>query len=131
MYKIFFSFLLIFFSLTCNAQENNIDDLTVYSVDKVDKEAVFPGDAYAFHKTVMKNYRIPEIKSGNYIIMTTFIIEKDGSISDIKVTNKVDDLMAAEAIRVIQSVKQKWIPAVKNGNTVRTLYKFPITINIK
>lgn len=58
-------------------------------------------------------------------VFVQFIIEKDGSISNVQVIRRADPLLDAEACRVISSMP-KWIPGKKNGQTVRVSYTFPI-----
>lgn len=131
MNRIVFGFLIFFLTLSANAQESPSPDNTdVFTSEQVDNLSEFPGGIEAFGKIVAMNFRIPEIKKGQTKIVTSFIIEKDGSLSDVRVVNKVDEKMGAEAIRVIMSVKQRWTPAMKNGSAVRSIYSFPIRINI-
>ncbi|MDR6760561.1 hypothetical protein J2Y38_000740 [Flavobacterium sp. 2755] len=58
----------------------------------------------------------------------TFIIEKDGSLSDIKVLRDIGLGTGAEAIRVLKT-SPKWIPGKQNNNVVRALYSLPIPVN--
>jgi protein TonB len=87
-------------SLTVSAQDNQpIDDTTVFAKDKVDTMPDFPGGVDAFMKIMYKNYRVPNVrKNGTFKIYTSFIIEKDGSMTDVKVTNDCDKEFAAEAV---------------------------------
>lgn len=128
-----FSLLLLFFSLSLCAQESpSSDNMDVFTSEHVDTMPEFPDGVSALRTIVFKNYRIPKAtKNGVFKIYVSFVIEKDGSMTGMKVTNDTDKDLAAEAIRVLQSVKQKWVAAVKNGNPVRYAYVFPITINIQ
>lgn len=58
-------------------------------------------------------------------VNVTFMIEKDGKVSDVTVTKGVDELLDAEAIRVIKS-SPKWTPAKKGGVTVRSYITIPV-----
>ena len=60
-------------------------------------------------------------------ILITFVIEKDGSINEIKVLQDIGYGTGDEAIRVMKK-SLNWIPAQKDGKPVRVLFKFPITI---
>lgn len=62
-------------------------------------------------------------------IICTFIIEKDGSVSNIKVTQKGDSLLNAEAIRAL-SLMPKWKPGRKGGRPVRVKYTLPIIFSL-
>ena len=54
---------------------------------------------------------------------------KDGTISKAKVANKVDELLHAEAIRVVEAMP-KWNPGKQNGRSVRVNYTLPITFRL-
>jgi len=56
-----------------------------------------------------------------------FMIEKDGSLSEIKVKKDLGYGLAEEAVRVLR-LSPKWIPATENGEPVRVSYGLPITI---
>jgi len=58
------------------------------------------------------------------------VIEKDGTMTGIQVTRAGNEAMKKEAIRVLNSIKTKWKPGIKNGKAVRTAYNLPVTINI-
>ena len=61
-------------------------------------------------------------------VYVTFVVEKDGSLTDIKVIRDIGFGTGKEAIRVLKS-SPKWTPGEKNGKKVRVLYSIPITIN--
>ncbi len=63
-------------------------------------------------------------------ILIEFIIEKDGSLSHLKVLRNLGNQLGNEVIKTIQSLK-KWKPATRNKKTVRTKYIVPIAIDIK
>lgn len=98
----------------------------IYSVAGIEKKPEFPGGVVAFYKFIAKNYKSPStsVKGKVYV---TFIIEKDGSLSDIKVLRDLGYGTGAEAIRVL-SICPNWIPGEKNGQKVRCLYSLPISI---
>ena len=90
----------------------------------------FPGGVAAFYKYVQKNYRVPEVDddvSGNVIV--NFVVERDGSLTDIKVLRDPGYGMGKEAIRMLQNAP-KWKPGVQNGRAVRVAYNLPITIQV-
>lgn len=131
MNKFIFSIVILLLSLSLSAQESPSADNNVFTTAQVDYIPEFPDGITAFNKACYMNFRIPELdKKGSHKIYTSFIVEKDGSMSNVRVTKKVDDKLGQEAIRVLQSVKKKWEPAIKNGNPVRYAYDFVITINI-
>ncbi len=118
----FFSFQLI------DAQEltsQNPD--TIYDFKEVDVKPEYPGGVEAFYKFIAKNFKAPEEEGLNGKIITTFVIEIDGSITDIKVLQDIGYGSGAEVLKVL-SMSKKWNPAKLNDIPVRVLYQFPITI---
>lgn len=97
----------------------------------LDKAPGFPGGMDKFYQQVSSKFRIPEADNAAVIkVYVYFVIEKDGSMSGVRVTRKTDPAMEKEAIRVLNSIKAKWTPGIKNGNPVRTAYFLPVTINV-
>ncbi|MNT81451.1 Gram-negative bacterial tonB protein [compost metagenome] len=60
----------------------------------------------------------------------SFVIEKDGSMTDIQVKKDPGYGLGKEAVRVLKSLKTKWSPGMMQGKAVRTAYNLPITIQI-
>ena len=86
---------------------------------KVDVSADFIGGIDAFRNKVMSSFDISEFEESNEKLSTeiTFVVEKDGSISNIKASGK-DDAFNKETIRAIKSIKGKWTPAKIDGQPV-------------
>ncbi|CAM3605411.1 hypothetical protein FSS13T_21430 [Flavobacterium saliperosum S13] len=93
----------------------------------------YPGGISAFLKTVGKNFKTPEVDEGikTLQVMVYFVIEKDGSLSNIRVTRDPGYSLGKEATRVLNNMKTKWSPGYKNGQPVRTAYNLPITVNVE
>jgi protein TonB len=93
----------------------------------------YPGGIGAFLKTVGKNFKTPEVDEGvkTLQVLVYFVIEKDGSLSNIRVTRDPGYSLGKEATRVLNNMKIKWSPGYKNGQPVRTAYNLPITINVE
>lgn len=93
----------------------------------------YPGGIGAFLKTVGKNFKTPSVDEGikTLQVMVYFVIEKDGSLSNIRVTRDPGYSLGKEAARVLNNMKTKWSPGYKNGQPVRTAYNLPITINVE
>lgn len=97
----------------------------------VDVAPEFPGGLDKFYNQVGNRYRVPEIGEEKTIrVYVSFIVEKDGTMSNIQVLRNPGYGAGKEAIRVLKSIKTKWSPGMVNGKYVRTAYKLPITINI-
>ncbi|MDX6182313.1 energy transducer TonB [Flavobacterium sp. Fl-77] len=95
----------------------------------LDKMPEFPGGMSKFYTYVGNNFNRPELDAERTLkVYVTFVIEKDGSITDVMVKNDPGYGIGKEAIRVLKSIKTKWSPGILNGKAVRTLYSLPITI---
>ncbi len=100
--------------------------------DVVDVIPSFPGGDtelmnYIHKEMVYPEACIKEKKQGRTII--SFVVEKDGSLSDYKILRHVHDDMDKEAIRLIKSMP-KWTPAIKDGKYVRCKYTMPVTFKL-
>lgn len=107
------------------AQEHLPDDIIVYALD-CDSMPVFPGGDYEFARYITKNYHYPMDVAQQGIIgkvIGEFVIEKDGSISNITVTQSPHEKISAEYIHLIQSMP-KWKPAYFRGKTTRCKFVF-------
>ena len=101
----------------------------IYTSVQVQPE--FPGGLAGFGKYVQRNYRVPEVDddvSGNVIV--NFVVERDGSLTDIKVIRDLGYGTGKEAIRMLKSAP-KWKPGIQNGKPVRVSYNLPIRLVIK
>ncbi|RZJ52697.1 MAG: energy transducer TonB [Flavobacterium sp.] len=99
------------------------------TVGELDKMPEFPGGMSRFYTYVGNNFARPELDAERTLrVYVSFVIEKDGSITDIIVKNDPGFGMGKEAIRVLKSLKTKWTPGMIDGKAVRTAYNLPITI---
>lgn len=97
----------------------------------LDKLPAYPGGLDAFYTYVGRNFNRPDIEDVNKVtVIVSFVIEKDGTMTDIRVARDPGYGMAREAIRVLKASKTKWTAGIKNGQPVRTAYTLPITVNI-
>lgn len=85
-----------------------------------------------FYKQFAHSFRAPSVGNGvNQIrVMLSFVIEKDGSFTDVKVLRDPGYGVANEAIRVLKSMPY-WTPAILDGKPVRSQFTLPITIQIR
>jgi len=110
-----------------------VPDNHIASDSELASEAVFTGGINAFRNKVMNNFDISGFEGNRDTMRTiiTFVVEKDGTISGLKANGK-DVEFNNEAIRTIKNVKGLWKPAKnKQGETVRSYFKFPITMNFE
>ena len=110
-----------------NIKVKSTDENAVYNVGGLTERPEFPGGMELFYKFVGQNYRAPEKEGLKGKVYITFIVEKDGSITDVKSLRDIGYGTGEEAIRVL-SICPKWIPGKINDEPVRTLYSLPITI---
>ncbi|CAM4041771.1 energy transducer TonB [Flavobacterium antarcticum] len=101
-----------------------VEDNTIYNAVEVRPE--YPGGIGKFLEFVGKNYRAPEEDIKGKVIVQ-FVVEKDGSLTDIKVMRDLGYGTGAEAIRVLKK-SPRWKPGIQNGRPVRVLYSLPISI---
>jgi protein TonB len=93
----------------------------------------FPGGIEQFGKFLSKNLRYPPIARDNGIqgrVFCNFVVEKDGSLTDIKVVRGIGGGCDEEAVRVLKS-SPKWNPGVQNGRNVRVSYTIPIYFQLQ
>ena len=103
----------------------------VFKVVEVDPE--FPGGEEALYKYLAENIKYPEKAKNNKVegrVYITFVIEKDGTVSDAKVLRSVNEELDAEALRVINAMP-KWKPGMQQGVPVRVQYNIPITFKLQ
>ncbi len=112
---------------TIRTQESN--DNKVYNTGGLDVLPEYPGGIKAFYDYIAKNYTPPsskDFKGGK--LQVAFVVEKDGSLTDIKVLRDPGFGTNFEAIRVLRACLN-WKPGEINGNKVRCSYILPIILN--
>lgn len=103
----------------------------VFKVVEVDPE--FPGGEEALYKYLAENIKYPVMAKNNKVegrVYITFVIEKDGTVSDAKVLRSVNEELDAEALRVINAMP-KWKPGTQRGVPVRVQYNIPINFKLQ
>lgn len=96
----------------------------------VETEAKFPGNV---NKWLSTHVNYPNLAQENGVqgkVILGFVIEKDGSITDIKVLRSVDASLDKEAIRVVQTMP-KWSPGKQRGKAVRVAFTLPINFQLQ
>lgn len=91
----------------------------------------FPGGHVALFEYLSKNIKFPKSKENEDVkvrVVTTFTVEKDGSITDAKIVRSQGEAFDNEALRVINGMP-KWIPGMQNGKAVSVKYTLPITFS--
>ena len=100
---------------------------TIYNISDIDVNPNFPGGMDKFYHFVGNNFKTPEDEGLKGKVIVSFVVEKDGSLSDIKVLKDIGYGTGEEAIRVLKSCPS-WNPARKNNNAVRCTFSLPINI---
>jgi len=98
----------------------------------VERVPVFPGGIEAFYQYLARNIRYPAAMRDAGVqgkVIVAFVVEKDGSLTDVRVTRGVAADIDLEALRVIQE-SPKWTPGIQNGRPVRVAYSVPIAFNL-
>lgn len=126
--------ILLSFLFVCQsnfAQEQNQVPLEeVFEVDHVDYPPSFPGGIDNFYNFFEKNFKKPEVPQLLGKLFISFIVETDGTLSDIRTLKDVGFGSGIEAERVMQ-LSPKWIAGTKSGKRVRVHYTVPIPIQTK
>ncbi len=105
---------------------------TVVNSTELDKMPEFPGGINKFYNYVGNNFEKPEIDAiTTFRVFVSFVIEKDGSMTDIKAIKDPGFGLGKEAIRVLKSLKTKWSPGMIDAKAVRTAYTLPIVVDMQ
>lgn len=104
-----------------------VSETQVYT--EVEQLAEFPGGINSFRSKVSNSFdtSVMQGDEGQVKSEITFVVERDGNITDVKANGPNRDFNA-EAIRTVKSIKNKWTPAKINGQTVRYRFRLPLTM---
>ena len=110
-----------------------VEEVTEEIFVVVEEQPEFPGGNAAMMKFLGDNIKYPVIAQENAIqgrVITNFVVERDGSITDVQVVRGVDPSLDKEAIRVIQSMP-KWKPGKQRGSAVRVRFTLPVVFRLQ
>ena len=99
----------------------------------VEQMPSFPGGPSALMKYLSENIKYPVVAQENGVqgrVVVSFVVERDGSITDVKVARSVDPSLDREAMRVVRSMPH-WIPGKQNGSAVRVKYNVPVSFRLQ
>lgn len=114
----------------CPEVEDNViseDNNTIYNTAGIEVKPEFPGGSTKMYEFINNNFVKPEGKIIKGKVYVTFVVEKDGTLTNIKVLRDLGYGTGKEAIRVLKMMS-KWLPGEQNGKKIRCTYSFPITI---
>ena len=112
-------------------QDEEEDEQVIFQVVEQDPE--FPGGVEALYKFIQSNIKYPQLAKENNItgrVFVTFVVEKDGSVSNVKAARDIGGGCGAEAVRVVKSMP-KWTPGKQRGKAVRAAYTLPVNFTLQ
>jgi TonB family protein len=139
---------IVFFIQSCDFQQQSAEETTIAVVDEVDEtteeianayqddpifniveeQPKFPGGEAALMQFLQSNLRYPREAMQNGIqgtVFVTFVVEPDGSITDVRILRGIGGALDEEAIRVVNAMPP-WIPGKQSGDEVRVQFNLPI-----
>jgi protein TonB len=111
-------------------EEEEEEEQTIFQVVENDPE--FPGGVEAMYKYLAQNIKYPQLARENNItgrVYVTFVVERDGSVSGVRVLRDIGGGCGAEAVRVVKSMP-KWTPGKQRGKAVRVQYNLPVNFSL-
>jgi len=111
--------------------EEEPEEQTIFEV--VENMPDFPGGQAALMQYLAKNIKYPTIAQENGTqgrVIIQFVVERDGSITDVRVARGVDPYLDKEAVRVVKSMP-KWLPGKQNGKAVRVKFTVPVMFRLQ
>ena len=133
MKKLFLmSLMAVFCLMTANAQKTVVSQTNEKVYDTVEQMPEYPGGMQAMIEFLQTNMKYPEDAAKQKVegrVMVQFVVETDGSVSDVHVAKQVFPSLDAEAIRVVQAMP-KWTPGKNGGQVVRVKYNLPIVFRM-
>ena len=99
----------------------------------VEQDPEFPGGIEALYKFIQSNLKYPQLAKENNIegrVFVQFVVEKDGSVSNVKAARDIGGGCGNEAVRVVKSMP-KWAPGKQRGKAVRAAYTLPVVFKLQ
>jgi protein TonB len=127
------SVLAILLMANTNATAQNKKVANDKVLEKAEVMPEFPGGEKAMMDFVAENVQYPDEAKEKEIsgrVLVSFVVEKDGSIGDVKVVRGIGGGCDEEAIRVVKAMP-KWKPGMEKGKTVRVSYMMPFTFKLQ
>ena len=101
--------------------------------DVVEQMPSFPGGNSALMEYIQQNMKYPIVAQENEVqgrVVVSFVVEKDGSITNAKVVKSVDPSLDKEAMRIVSSMP-RWVAGKQNGSCVRVKYNVPVSFRLQ
>lgn len=109
------------------------EEVTQKVFDVVEVMPSFPGGQAALLQYLNSHVKYPVVAQENGIqgrVTISFVVERDGSITDVKVARSVDPSLDKEAARVVSSMP-RWTPGKQNGSAVRVKFNVPVVFRLQ
>ena len=114
-------------------EQNESESNKIFNGDDVDQQPSFPGGTNALNTFIVSNLKYPVFAQEKGIqgrVVVKFIVEKDGSISNVEVDRSVNPVLDNEAMRVVKAMP-KWIPGQINGKAVKVECSHPFVFQLQ
>lgn len=131
MNKYIFSLICFLFMMALPMNAQSESSTKVY--DEVDEMPSFPGGLNGLMTFLAQNIKYPVTAQENGVqgrVIVSFVVETDGSITDVKVARSVDPSLDREAMRLVKAMP-KWTPGKKDGKPVRVKYTTPVVFRLQ
>ena len=133
MKKLLLMSLMTLFGLTMvSAQKTVVAQKNQQVFDVVEQMPEYPGGPSALIEYLSQNVKYPEDAKQQKIegrVLATFVVETDGSVSNVEVVKPAFPSLDAEAVRLLLAMP-KWTPGKQNGKVVRVKFTVPISFNL-
>lgn len=120
-------FLLNFMSFSLHAQETDKKEDKSDALSYVEKMPQYPGGDSAMSQFISENFNNPKGNQKEGRVYVTFVVRKNGKITDVSVLRGLDEYFDKESIRVIEMMPN-WIPGEEKGEKVDVKFVLPISI---
>jgi TonB family protein len=129
MKKLIYSSLMAVLLLTfCQKSANAQGDDKIYNFVSLKNPPTYPGGLQALYQFLGNNIKYPELAAKNNVqgkVLVSFIVEKDGSLADVKIERSLGSGTDEETIRVLK-LSKKWNPGMEGAKPVRVKYNIPV-----
>ena len=108
-----------------------VEETKIFTI--VEQMPMFPGGDGALMGYLRDNIHYPTVAAENGVqgrVVVGFVVERDGSITDVNILRSVDPSLDREAMRVVKSMP-RWTPGKQNGSAVRVKYQVPVTFRLQ
>lgn len=119
--------------MTANAQKTVVSQSKQNVYDVVEQMPEYPGGMPAMIEFLQTNLNYPKDAKKQKVggrVLVMFVVETDGSMSNVRVAKKIFPSLDAEALRVVKAMP-KWNPGKEKGKPVRVNFTLPIVFSLK